>query len=241
MLGRVFKYIDSLFYTTTISTTIRTTTTVYHNVVPVEETFEVFNQESAVTWEGDNFIINDRVIPIPDVVKNRRPITDIAAFPYYRFSPIVMDVIFTGPAVRRNDDIQSRQFVNEIKLARNATYSGFNKLKVMGTTSDAYDLMNKNENSNSFNVSSALEDLKIDLYLTEDWAFFNIESKNGWITRLYHENSSLYKSDNDCVIAAYAYARAIIVNAGPYVTAIRALDEDHLATTLLAMMMVERI
>lgn len=237
MFKKIINYIDSLFYTTTITTTVRKTTTTFNQPF-VPEVSDDGIRETSVTWEGDHFKVNDKLIPIPDVVKNRRPISDPTAFPHYADDPIIMEVV----PLHGNGSEGSKQFVDGVVLSRTANYRGYNKLKVMREVGGALGSM-KEDAEPSAVLSKVETDYlgTIRMYFGPRWILIHIHQHEVAGVCIYHKNPSLISSEGECVVAAYAYARCFLMTMSSLSPEYQEIEEDQLATTFLAMMLAHRV
>lgn len=246
MLSRVLSYIDSLFYTTTITTTVRTTTTTYRTQkidTGSTDDLDVHKTESSVTLDGDNFIINGKTVPIPFIVKNRKPaitegLVNHDTFPHYMKIPILM--LISEPQV--DESIKYQMYCDEVRLSRNTQYNGYTQNTLKKKIYWAGGVIANNDPDDGITTATVeYGSVTLSLSYNKDWIHLGLYAGDQLIVDLHHENKNILTSDTECIIAAYAYTRALIINAYKTYPEILDLNEDDFATTLLAMMMVERV
>jgi hypothetical protein len=193
--------------------------------------------------DGNNFIINGKVVPIPLTVRNRKPAVQIGlvnheTFPHYLGIPILM--LISEP--QEDESIRYQMYCDEVRLSRNTEYGGYTKDLLKKKIYWAGGVIANNKPIDGIiTATTEYGSITLSLSYNKDWIHLGLYAGEQLIVDLHHENKNILTSDIECIIAAYAYTRALIINAYKTYPEILDLNEDDFATTLLAMMMVERV
>ena len=255
MTKSLIQLIDSLFYETTVTTTI-ITKRVYRNPetwpeiladlerrgiiiedrrTPPPPANDEPHDKTTVIHQDDYFLVEGQRIDVPDVVKNIPPLLledgnpNFDFYPNYQDAPI--EVSYIGNI--RYTAVDGHQL--GVRRVRGKT----NRKMLFDQHGKYLDAVSNDPEIKT--LDTVLDDLKISFSSHKDWFHLTIASESGSVIQIHQKNVGQLTGHDDCVIFAFACARVILLTY--LVTEENPVTdrEDDIVSTLLAVFLADRV
>lgn len=242
MISSLIRFIDSLFYTTTIRTQTIITHTTFHTAedgagspTMDDKAAEVVadDQETSVTFCDDHYRVNGLRINIPEVVRNRPPLViegkpNYESFPQDRYGTML---------IRCFENDASFVTVNGTRLSRNKVLSGWSIENALESFTDCLTHISHDDFDSV--ATTAYQDLFISIAVSKDWTFVNIYNDDTKpIMHLQLLGTTQFSTNELCVTSSYAVTRAILLTLCGCEKIIDKYDERDMASMVLALVLM---
>lgn len=238
MFGKLIRFLDSLFYTKLSITTVE-----YFDIEPVVKDIEsddivddvdVLVKPASIEFKDASFCINGRDVAIPDIVIDRPPLIlesgpNYDSFPSFRYADVHISFI---------SETKKFASVNGEPVSRSHAVGGWTRKKILECHLDCTKFIDENQGFSQ----THLGELTISFCLQPEWAYLSILRDDGSFIQIHQDNERQFETDQDCIVASYAYARFTLLT---YLVVGHpdgnTIDEDDLATTILALILADRL